>query len=35
MSKMFYYCKNLNKVIINKLNVIKFKEEINISKIKI
>jgi surface protein len=34
MSEMFYDCNDLNKVIINKLNIKEFKEEINISKIK-
>ena len=34
MSGMFYDCINLNKVIINKFNIKKFKNEINISKIK-
>jgi hypothetical protein len=34
MRGMFYDCNDLNKVIINKLNIKKFKQEINISKIK-
>ena len=34
MNWMFDGCNNLNKVIINKLHIKKFKEKINISKIK-
>ena len=34
MNWMFDGCNNLNKVIINKLHIKKFNEEINISKIK-
>ena len=35
ISGIFYECNNLNKVIINKLNIKQLKEEINISIIKI
>ena len=35
MSWIFYDCKNLNFIQINKLNIKKFEKEINISKLKI
>ena len=35
MSLMFYYCSKLNKVLINKLNIKKIKEQIEVFKINI
>jgi hypothetical protein len=35
MSGMFSFCSNLNQVLINKLNIKKIKEEIDVFKIKI